>query len=488
MKRRICIIGALALGMLAKADVVTTVSSVADFQTFATSVNSGEDYNGVTVTLTTNLDLSEVTWTPIGTTAHSFTGTFDGKGHSISNLSADGSSDLAAGLFGVVGSGGTVKDVHITSGRSFISSNPSNYTCNIGSIAGINNGTIVGCSNAGNVMGYSYEHARTGGIVGENASGGKIQNCYNLGEVSSTKTEVYIGGIVGNNKGSVQNCFMKASVVKNSVPTAYPIYGNNGGTVEGCFYAGGNSADATEVVDLLDAGDNSSLLSSNNGENKNLLLDGRSLQTSGNWNTLCLPFAIAASGNGRSPIAGATVLELSAEASGYDPTTGILKLYFVEATEIVAGRPYLVKWTDSSIGGLSNPVFMDVAVSNPLADVSATNVVFKGCFSPVTLDANSFNKLYLGSSNTLYYPSKNVTIRSFRAYFDVDATSEVKSFVLNFGDEDDETGISEMSNVKWEMGNVKCQMGNGIYDVIGRRVSQPTKGLYIKNGRKYIVK
>lgn len=493
MKRRICIIWALTVGLTVKAQ--TEIGTKAELKAFEESVNNGT-FGNESVTLTADIEFTnDEYWTPIGTSEHPFRGKFYGDGHKISNLNVN-TDGLYAGLFGYVAAGAEVKEVHIMSGNIAVATDPGINASYHGGIAGYNLGSINKCSNRATVSGSNYVHARMGGIVGENGTTGEytcgvIRNCYNLGDVYSSLTEVYIGGIAGYNMGDIKNCFMRSDVIKGdptnqSSHTPYPLYGSNSGTVTNCFYAGGNSADATEVVDLLDAGDNSSLLSSNNGENKNLLLNGRSLQTNGKWNTLCLPFAIAASGNGRAPIAGATVLELDAEASEYNQTTGILKLYFVEATEIVAGRPYLVKWTDTSINGLSNPVFMNVTVNNTLVDVSPSNVKFKGCFSPVILEANDVNKLYLGSNNTLYYPSKDVTIRSFRAYFDVNAGgSEVKSFVLNFGDEDDETGIREMLNVE-------CQTPNEVYDLSGRKVSVSSvgsvlpKGVYIVNGKKVI--
>jgi hypothetical protein len=117
---------------------------------------------------------------------------------------------------GVIGSSGIVKDLHI--GDSHIGDHEGliyidesdGSTCYLGAIAGINNGTVVGCSNKITVSGDGWEYARIGGIVGENSTGAKIQHCYNLGEVYSSKSN-HIGGVVGNNYGVVQNCFMRST-------------------------------------------------------------------------------------------------------------------------------------------------------------------------------------------------------------------------------------------------------------------------------------
>ena len=477
MKKTFCVIVALAVALIVKADDIE-INTVEGLKTIATNVNGGRDnYSGKTIRLTADLDLSAETWTPIGISSRPFAGTFDGGGHTISNLNADGAVYDVAGLFGTIGSTAVVKDVHIASGNSYVSSTET--TCYIGSIVGYNVGTVVGCSNRASVMGYGWD-SRTGGIVGENA-GGIVQNCYNLGEVSNTSTNVHIGGIVGNNNGIVQNCFMKASVIKNSgieIPKAYPISGNNelGASVTGCFYSGGAAGDATGVVSLANASSNDGTLSTNNGQTKNLLLSDRTLSTSGNWVPLCLPFSIAkGSVDGYSPIAGATVVALN--SSSYNSSTDNLSLRFAEVDAIEAGKPYLVKW-NTDVSGISNPVFMNVTVSNTTNNAVTTYADFVGCFSPVTLDANDQTVRYIGSNSTLYYPTVdvNININSFRGYFQFhNLPAPVKSFSLDF---DNETGITEVTE--------KTEATEACYDMSGRRILKPTKGLYIKNGRKVL--
>ena len=97
--------------------------------------------------------------------------------------------------------------------------------------------------------------------------------------------------------------------------------------------------------------------------------------------------------------------------------------------------------------------------------------------------------LFLGTGNTLYYPSGAATtsIKAFRAYFQVNlgGASSVKSFVLNFGEDDDATGIISIESAKQTNGN-----DAEWYDLNGRRLgSKPTqKGIYINNGHKLIIK
>ena len=72
----------------AENEPVLTIGTPAELQAFADAVNSGESYDGKTVTLTANIDLGGESnpWTAIGTAANPFKGTFDGGYHVISGL------------------------------------------------------------------------------------------------------------------------------------------------------------------------------------------------------------------------------------------------------------------------------------------------------------------------------------------------------------------------------------------------------------------
>lgn len=479
---------ALAVAMTAKADVITEINNESDLQALATSVNGGVDsYSGVTVTLKADLDLDlkepgDVYWTPIGTTAHPFVGTFNGGGHIISNINVnvDGSeTGNVAGFFGQIGDGGVVKDVNINGGlivlKSLIGEGKPN--CAVGSIAGYNNGTIVGCSNSAEVRG-NWDNASVGGIAGENGSTGIIQNCYNLGEVYTGSYENNkLGGIVGNNNKTVQNCFVKATISK--VGSYGQICGNNGGTATGCFYLNGRSTDVPAVISLADDSDNSSVIDNNSGSGKNVLLSGRTLYADNYWNTICFPFSIPAGADGYSPIAGATVMTLSES----EFSAGTLTLTFANATSIVAGKPYIVKWNKVISGNLPNPVFLGVTVSNTTTNAESTYADFVGSFSPTSFTANDRTLLYLGGENKLYYPNAAMNLGSCRAYFrlkGITAGDVSGGTRMIFEDNNEVSGITTTHFTDYD---------DAWFDLSGRKVSKPTtKGLYIHKGRKVVIK
>lgn len=67
-------------------DGVLTINSVANFKVFASKVNSGITFAGKNVALGADIDLKNEEWTPIGTEANHFKGTFEGNNKVIKNL------------------------------------------------------------------------------------------------------------------------------------------------------------------------------------------------------------------------------------------------------------------------------------------------------------------------------------------------------------------------------------------------------------------
>ena len=244
----------------------------------ASLVNGGNDFNGKTITLTDDIDLSSYSagtgWAPIGNSlARVFNGTFDGAGHVVSNLKINNSSDYCVGLFGYIDMGGTVENVGVASGS--ITGN----SC-VGGVAGFSNGTIQNCRNAatvsgssnvgdvyvGGVTGYNNGtvqyccntgavsgNGAVGGVAGVNgySSSGTIQNCYNTGTVTATGTETNAGGVVGGNgsssinSGTVQYCYntgaVTATVTGNNVGSVAGVSLTDSGTVTACFYDSNSS-------------------------------------------------------------------------------------------------------------------------------------------------------------------------------------------------------------------------------------------------------
>ena len=148
---------------------------------------------------------SSVFWIRIGNSfSNSYSGNFDGDGHTISGLTINSSSANNQGLFGYVGTGGTVQNLTV-SGSVSVSDGE-----DVGGVVGYNfSGTVTNCAFSGSVSGNNY----VGGIVGYNSSG-TVENCYNTGTVSDGTTS---GGVVGQNSGSVTNCYFLSSTAASGI-------------------------------------------------------------------------------------------------------------------------------------------------------------------------------------------------------------------------------------------------------------------------------
>jgi hypothetical protein len=170
-------------------------------------------------------------FTPIGSSSNTFTGTFDGLGHRISNLTINDQADRSVGLFAYVGTTGVVQNVGLVGG----SVTSGNYT---GALVGSNYGMVnnsyatspvTGGFHTGGLVGQNYgtvknSHATgavsssgygTGGLVGvsgtySNYSATHISNSYATGAVTSTRAAV--GGLAGVDYGTIDNTYATGSV------------------------------------------------------------------------------------------------------------------------------------------------------------------------------------------------------------------------------------------------------------------------------------
>lgn len=217
------------------------ISTVDDLQKLAETVNDGESYSGKYFIQDTDLDLMGITWEPIGYTdgGYYFSGHYDGKNHSISNVTSTGKVDVdgqaTVGIFGCIIEG-SVSNLHVKN-ANFSVNGEGGYSL-AGGIAGITfDSDITNCS----VENSSLKGEKTlvannacvGGITGYSVHG-IFQNCASANNKIISQT--YAGGIVGEIDDSISN--------------------NEGGSAfTNCYVAEGNiSAFADDVQDYSIAG------------------------------------------------------------------------------------------------------------------------------------------------------------------------------------------------------------------------------------------
>ena len=241
-----------------------TVYNADGLMNVAELVNGGK--TDINITLDKNIDLTGKGWTPIGTDYdNSYTGTFDGGGHTITGLTVT-TNDEYAGLFGYLGNfgkAGTVKNV-VMDGIQITCNHRLGYA---GGVVGYSRGTIENCSvsgsvsgtvSVGGVVGAQRDGSITGcsssatvkgtlnvgGVAGQTIFGATLTACYATGnviiEIASTQN-ISGGGLVGFNDGiSLLSCYATGNVTSTGSSTGYVhiggFLGDNYITVTACYW------------------------------------------------------------------------------------------------------------------------------------------------------------------------------------------------------------------------------------------------------------
>lgn len=207
----------------------------------------------------------------------------------------------------------------------------------------------------------------------------------------------------------------------------------------------------------------------------------RTLKAGGTWNSFTVPFDITA---GKLSSLGITsVKELTSMSEEGQSVT----LNFTDASEIHAGVPYIVQ-VDAEKTSLS---FTDAPVVVHPAN-SLQTVSVEGPTASATMVGN-YAKMYLPDDiyyiqsntfrHTTYTGSTQTPMKGFRAYFTVDFGSEVKAVSAHFDENGVVTAIGKFPDLSSEGDSQQL-----VYDLQGRRVAHPAKGIYIVNGKKVLFK
>jgi hypothetical protein len=163
-----------------------------------------------------------------------FTGVLDGNGHIISNLTIEGHSFL--GLFGYLDGDAIISNLSIEA------ADVNGISDFVGSLAGFNYGSIIGCCCTGDVSGND----RVGGLMGDNSIAGNITNCYSTVTVNGNEK---VGGLVGYTKGNVTMCYSTGMVISEG-QNAGGLVGDRHlhyGIVTDCFWDIQTSSQATSA-------------------------------------------------------------------------------------------------------------------------------------------------------------------------------------------------------------------------------------------------
>lgn len=193
------------------------IATIEQLKLFRDSVNLGKDYQGEFIQLTADMDLANEAWTPIGKEGTPFKGSFDGSNHTVSNLSINDSTMVNAGLFGVLNTPGTIKNLTVK------------------------NAAVTAQSGAGALIGAAYT--------------GALENCNVTGQINIT-ANYKVGGLAGEGYAKITGC--SVTVVEGSTVTGNyqttDLEGDNVGGLIGFRGEGNNKIDGCTVSGLTVSG------------------------------------------------------------------------------------------------------------------------------------------------------------------------------------------------------------------------------------------
>lgn len=518
---------------------VSHIYSAQDLVAYREQVEKG--INGCAIIMN-DLDLSEVcgqavgSWTPIGSQNAPFKGRVIGNGHTISNLYIRNTKSFQ-GLFGAVGDGAYITGITLDN------------TCHIkgGSyVGGIAGGSSVGgfvtITNCGNEGVISASQMNGAGIIGccyGQAATFFIQNCYNSGSVSGGRENGAITGWAGNH-ATIENCYNIARVSGNDGTNSFARYGsklrlencyqrntvtprqknvtavkltvinsgeltyllNENGTADNWF----QNLDTTQVVDehpVLRKGHpwvyaNTDSTYSNIPNDLRIISDGeeylqendiycsqvkynRTFSQTDAWEPLFVPFpsVVGEWGEVRHIAKIRSIHHYDDNADGIMDRLELDAVTMNQTDSVIPNTPYLVRSEKAEDMGMTLHRSRLMSSIDPAPTWCAnTQVKFnlQGVYAPYS----TLSTDYVWDSNVLTSNSSQ-TLQPQRWYMYTEqhdaGTNRIKQISLTI-DGRTATGISL---VKVNAANQKTY-----YNLMGRPVNQPRKGIIIEQGRKVL--
>lgn len=393
------------------------------------------------------------------------------------------------------------------------------------------------CYNAGNVS-TTYSNARIGGIVGLTQNIHVFENIYNIGKVSCPSNKES-GTFIGNFQtgGTLKNCFaLEQEEVKfngdiGNTSTADAVSGtktaeefasgeiawifNNYSDSEPVWYQS-IGVDAAPILvkspfaivhndgsKYYNDMENISSLDIVDGTNYNAPLArtvtelsySHSFDNSGAWYSYYVPFQMPVAeltGNGVKVAYINGIHQYDDDEDGTIDRTD-LEVFYAKNGTLRAGYPYLVKTANEADVNISlSDVTLQPSVSNTInLSTAVADYYITGTYSGVSAQdvaANHWLAVGMDAQGKSAIVAPSNSIRPQRWYLSIDekdspyikGAASVKTFrIVAVGEEDLETGIRTMYSVP---------VTDGVFDITGRHLAQPQKGINIINGKKVFIK
>ncbi|MBU2700962.1 filamentous hemagglutinin family protein [Sporomusaceae bacterium BoRhaA] len=219
-----------------------------------------QNYLSGSYRLRADLDLAGRNWTAVGTGANAFTGSLDGSGYVINNLTISNSPLTAIGLFGYT-QGATLSNLTLTNvniagaaGNTYVGglvgyseggtvSNAAvdgtvtatgDNAC-VGGLTGVNSGSGIAAARSAVTVTAAGTGSYAGGIAGLNAAGGSLSSSYNTGAVTVTGAGSNVGGLTGQNDGTINASYNTGTVASRGTNSAGSYAGGVAGRNTGAI-------------------------------------------------------------------------------------------------------------------------------------------------------------------------------------------------------------------------------------------------------------
>ena len=464
----------------------------------------------------------------------------------INNCTNDGTvigNSTGSGAGGVCGMNyGTVKDCKNTGS---VSGNVSN----IGGVCGafysgtiencLNEGTVSGTGETsksayGGVCGHAYGgviklSSNTASVSGNNAVGGvcgynqgaTLEDCYNTGAVIGTGNASF-GGVCGeNSSGYTINCYNTGAVSgKNNVGG---VCGQNYGTITNCYYLSGTATGGINGEDATGSAEGKTEAQFNSGEVTYLLNEGKAFGTQvwgqqlgvNNYPVLGSDYKVIRAAKGDMDANGdypywATFSNQSGESDLGDMNVytakvseGVLTITRCSDKIVAKGEGVLVKGSTEYLNAkMLNTTSATPEANNDLvATPDETKIIYADSghllylltYNSGTSDLGFYWGLVKNDVGTVIsYDGSQLKATPNKAYLDVTTAAATGPFSTDpargfaFPGDGETTGIECITVTDESLHS--NDNAEGIFDLQGRKVSKPTKGVYINNGKKVIIK
>ena len=468
-----------------------------------------------------------IEWEPIG--KHDsyddvYSGTFDGQGYTISGLYFNDTKASYVGLFGYIGVDnygykGKISNVGV-SDSYFQFDKQGGGVCGLIDYGGV----LQNCSNSSTVIGKN-NNSSAGGVCGDN--NGTVRDCKNTGSVSGQND---VGGVCGFSAGTVKSCYNTGSVHGTGTHVG-GVCGSNyigttySGTITNCYYLENTATGGMEGKDVPGKAEKMSIEPFKSGEMA-WLLNGKGLGEQV-WGqqlgidqspVLGSDYKVIKAAQGDKDANGnytywATFSNLTNDAtlsvqSGrklnvYNATVSGGKLTLTQRNKQVAKKEGVLLKTDGEYvnakvnmtneltAASSDENYLVATPAETQIVTAAGYILYRLTYNDATnkkglgfyLSVDKANNSYNGT-RLIATPGKAYLKVSENEAKDPSSAALARSFVFGSGNETTGIeGITIMGTDVQRHGTIE-----GIFDLQGRKIVNPTKGIYIKNNKKVVIK